>query len=216
MEETKVKQKRKYAIFSEESIKTFAESSCGKPIDEDVYMSLSEDVSYRLRELITNASQIIKHKGKRKLTCDDINHALIDSSSPAIYGYGHDLKPIQDVYNPEANVFVSQDPEIKITPLANSILTNEYKLDLKLKSRQLNLGWLKVEGSIERDLLTSDPQERSTQISPNLMTYYHQLAEIILSDDEEAIEFALKDISKNMHVQENPPVYSLFYYRWDE
>lgn len=79
---------RNYTSFGTESIKLFA-STVHSPnaIEAEVLAQLSEDTSYRLRELIASSFQYTRHSKRFKLTCDDVNRALKASDSQAIYGF---------------------------------------------------------------------------------------------------------------------------------
>lgn len=100
---------KKYQIFSKESIELFVESIGFSNIDENVFPLISEDVVYRIRELVNSSLQFLKHCKRSRLTCEDINKALKNSDTLPVYGYDDDSSPCKEVFIEEANVFSIQE-----------------------------------------------------------------------------------------------------------
>jgi len=76
----------KFAVIPNSSVTLYAESLGHANLSEEIVSSLSEDVTYRLREVIHNALRFTRHSKRRHLTTDDVNLALTWSNSQVIYG----------------------------------------------------------------------------------------------------------------------------------
>uniref|UniRef100_T1KXY7 TATA box binding protein associated factor (TAF) histone-like fold domain-containing protein n=1 Tax=Tetranychus urticae TaxID=32264 RepID=T1KXY7_TETUR len=109
---------RNYTSFGLESIKLFA-STVHSPnaIEAKVLAQLSEDTSYRLRELIASSFQYTRHSKRFKLTCDDVNRALKASDSQAIYGFSGS-ESSKEIHVPEAGVFVTEDKPVDLVKIS--------------------------------------------------------------------------------------------------
>src|SRR5690348_1712378 len=90
-------EERKFAIFSPESMKSFAEQSGFTNVPENVLLLLNEDVNYRLRELVLNSKQFMKHAKRHKLACKDVNRALKWSDSQLIHGHGMNTNELAEI-----------------------------------------------------------------------------------------------------------------------
>lgn len=77
------------SIIPPSLVKVYAEQlgHSGTDFDEEVLTALAQEVDYRLRELIQNASKFMIHSKRAKLTVDDLNAALKDANQPLLYGY---------------------------------------------------------------------------------------------------------------------------------
>ena len=110
----------KYQIFSKESIELFSESIGISNVAENVFPLISEDVVYRIREVLNNSLQFLRHCKRSRLTCDDINKALKNSDTSPIYGYDHKLTKYQDVWNEEAHVYTMQEKIIDLVEVSGN------------------------------------------------------------------------------------------------
>ncbi|GLJ59620.1 hypothetical protein SUGI_1515980 [Cryptomeria japonica] len=53
-----------------------AEAACISELKHEVAVLVSEDVTYRIRQIIGRAIKFMRHSKRTKLTCADINKAL--------------------------------------------------------------------------------------------------------------------------------------------
>lgn len=74
-------------LFQKESIKEYANSIGITDLPDKVSSLLSNDVEYRLREIIQDASKFMMHSKRDKMTVDDINKAFEMKNIEPIYGY---------------------------------------------------------------------------------------------------------------------------------
>ncbi|XP_065064238.1 TAF6-like RNA polymerase II p300/CBP-associated factor-associated factor 65 kDa subunit 6L [Rhopilema esculentum] len=78
----------KFVVLPKNSVGLYAESVGHANLPENILASLSEDVTFRLRETINNALKFMRHSKRRYLATDDFNKALKWSNSPTVYGQG--------------------------------------------------------------------------------------------------------------------------------
>lgn len=72
----------------------------------EVAATISEDVTYRLRQIINRAMSFSRHANRTRLTCADINKALKWSDCQPVFG--HESNPNERLrysYSTEAQVF---------------------------------------------------------------------------------------------------------------
>lgn len=70
-----------------ESIKIMGEAIGISNINDDAVVKLSEDLEYRLKEMIQDASKFMRHSKRKKMTCSDIDHALKLKNVEPLYGF---------------------------------------------------------------------------------------------------------------------------------
>ncbi|RKO87925.1 TATA box binding protein associated factor-domain-containing protein, partial [Blyttiomyces helicus] len=61
--------------------------SLGIHLKDEVASNLVQDVEYRLREIIHEATKFMRHSKRQKLTSDDINSALRVRNVEPLYGF---------------------------------------------------------------------------------------------------------------------------------
>ncbi|XP_074601244.1 TAF6-like RNA polymerase II p300/CBP-associated factor-associated factor 65 kDa subunit 6L [Brevipalpus obovatus] len=137
-----------HKIFSEDSMKLFAHSFS---LPDNVWPILSEDVVYRLRELVTNSYQFTKHSKQVRLACDDVNKALYFSDSPKIFGYGHGKGPLKEVFCPSAGVWATEDEPVDLMSTSRSIIQKTYRCSLIAESPQYRIDWLSIDTKVKRE-----------------------------------------------------------------
>lgn len=74
------------SIFAKESIQTIAETA-GINLRDDVAAALIQDVEYRLRDVISEASKFMHRSCRQKLIPEDINSALKIRNVEPLYGW---------------------------------------------------------------------------------------------------------------------------------
>lgn len=134
----------KYSCFTVDSIRLMAEGACLPEPTLDVAATISEDVTYRLRQIISRAAKFMRHANRTKLTCNDINRALKWSDCQPVFG--HECNPnyrTRYCYSAEAQVFVYQEDEIDL--VARHKAKQAGKTILKNDSKHENLPELRIE-----------------------------------------------------------------------
>jgi len=187
---------QKFELISKESIKLYAEQLGFSNVSDEGFMLLSSDVSYRLRELIHNSAQFMRHSNRKQLTTDDINRSLEWSDCELVFGYSSQSNPITDVFIKDAKVFVSDDPIVDLVEESDKIL-NEDICDIKLfeKSNNFSIDWLSVDGRLQSN--GDNNSLNSNECSQELIDYYEIVVKAILGSDNQLLMIALKDLSSN-------------------
>uniref|UniRef100_H2ZJK2 TATA box binding protein associated factor (TAF) histone-like fold domain-containing protein n=1 Tax=Ciona savignyi TaxID=51511 RepID=H2ZJK2_CIOSA len=128
---------RKFAVFSQESIRNYAETLGITDLTSTIKQSLAEDVSYRVRELVSNCTQFLRHTRRTKLTANVLNRAIYWNHSPAIIGSesGSNFKQLSDVnlaFDSNINLkeAFEEDTKLKQAPRA-SISTIDITCDME-------------------------------------------------------------------------------------
>lgn len=106
----------KYSCFTADSIRLMAESaSIPENLSVEVAATISEDVTYRLRQIIGRATSFTRHANRTKLTCADINRALKWSDCQPVFG--HECNPNERLrysYSTEAQVFRYEESPVDL------------------------------------------------------------------------------------------------------
>lgn len=106
----------KYSCFTTDSIRLMAEAACVPELSLEVATMISEDVSFRLRQIIARAIKFMKHANRTKLTCGDINKALKWSDCQPVLGHEcNSNQRLRYSYSAEARVFKYEDDEVDLT-----------------------------------------------------------------------------------------------------
>lgn len=127
------------SFFPVETIQVFAESIGIPHLKEDVSVALAQEVEYRIRELIQDASKFMLHSKRAKLTVEDVNNALRMKHSDPLYGYDP-TEPLNFRLIPHTNIFFAPDPEIDLETFLASPIP---KAPLKA---HFTAHWLAIEG----------------------------------------------------------------------
>ncbi|XP_015791571.1 TAF6-like RNA polymerase II p300/CBP-associated factor-associated factor 65 kDa subunit 6L isoform X2 [Tetranychus urticae] len=192
---------RNYTSFGLESIKLFA-STVHSPnaIEAKVLAQLSEDTSYRLRELIASSFQYTRHSKRFKLTCDDVNRALKASDSQAIYGFSGS-ESSKEIHVPEAGVFVTEDKPVDLVKISESIINKSYKVNLIAESPQYRIDWLNPGSRTIKELNQPGPDEKPSPEYLQLMKIFNCISKGIISRNISVFHKTLVGLSKHSNVQ---------------
>ena len=192
---------RKFVCFSPSSIRLFAESAGYASVDEPTLRMLSEDVTYRLRDLVYSAANLMRNCNQNELITENINQAMKWSDCKPVYGHQIGRRRLEQVYVKDAKVFTTIDREIQLNVLVNDIIYGRRKLDLK--ERHLNpLGsWINLKSANPVLPQTSS----SAQIPEHLINYYNFLIANVYSDDFDLYKHVLNDLATNSNVIELLP-----------
>lgn len=88
------------------SIRLMAEAASIQEPTIEAAMTISEDVTQRLKQIISRALKFMRHGNRSRLTCADINKSLMWSDCQPVFG--HECNPSERLrysYVPEAQVF---------------------------------------------------------------------------------------------------------------
>lgn len=122
----------KYSCFTTDSINLIAEAAGLTEPSLEVSTTISEDVAFRLRLIITRAIRFMRHSKRTRLTCSDINKALKCSDCQPVFGHEcNSNQRLRYSYSTEAKVFRYENTEIDLIqryeaqPRTESLLKDE-------------------------------------------------------------------------------------------
>lgn len=124
-----------------ESIRMMAESVGISGLGEEPCKRLTEDLEYRLKEVVQNAIKFSRHGKRRKLTCSDIDNALKLKNVEPLYGFEcAEYIPLRHTSGGGKDYYFRDDQEIDLVDLISSPLP-KLPCDVSLRAH-----WLAVEG----------------------------------------------------------------------
>lgn len=122
----------KYSCFTVDSIRLMAEAACLLEPSVEVSSTISEDATFRLRQIIARAIKFMRRANRTKLTCADINKALRWSDCQPVFGYqSNSNERIRYSYSAEAQVFRYEEnivdlvQRVRDSPKSESLLKEE-------------------------------------------------------------------------------------------
>lgn len=211
IDEKKVVSEKRYIIPSRESIRMMAEAEGVTNLTDDGALILSEDLSYRLREIVQNSLEYMKHAKRRRLTTEDINDALRTSDMQPILGHGSP-EPVTFKQVKDADIHFIEDVDLSVANIASNSYKPKETGELGIKSF-----WYAIEGvskiipvpaaagetwktpSFGQNKPAIVKKEKK-ELSENMLRYYDYMVKAILGADEEAMKFALSDLKTNSKI----------------
>ncbi|XP_064401294.1 transcription initiation factor TFIID subunit 6-like [Halichondria panicea] len=128
-------------LLTIESIKIMGESVGISNLNEDAANWLSEDLEYRLKEIVQNSNKFMCHSKRSQLTCSDIDNSLKTKNIEPLYGFdSSDYVPFRHTSGGGKELYYTAEKEIDLLNLLNSPLPR-VPCDVTLKAH-----WLSVDG----------------------------------------------------------------------
>ena len=125
-----------------ESIKIMGESIGVGNLNDDAAVKLSEDLEYRLKEMIQDASKFMRHSKRKKLTCSDIDHALKMKNVEPLYGFDTaEYIPFRHTSGGGKDLYYPEEKDIGLLDLVSAPLPR-LPCDVTIRAH-----WLCVEGT---------------------------------------------------------------------
>ncbi|BFZ07215.1 hypothetical protein BsWGS_10253 [Bradybaena similaris] len=189
-------EEKTYAVFSADSIRVMAESVGLSSIPHDAAVALGEDASYRMRQVIMQATEHIKHSKRRRMTVEDFNTAAKELSLMPVHGHGSQ-EPVAFRQLKETDLHCVDDPEVNLTDTALSNYVPKQIGQTSIKAH-----WLTVEGVIKVSPTGSSSSQGKTgrEMSATHLQYYNCMTKALLSANAETKKKALQDIKTNSNV----------------
>lgn len=100
----------------------------------EVASTLSEDVTFRLRQIIARAIKFMRHSNRTRLTCADINKALKWSDCQPVFGHEcNSNQRLRYSYSAEAQVFRYENNKVDLVQRYQERLKSEDILTEEMK-----------------------------------------------------------------------------------
>ncbi|XP_046859597.1 TAF6-like RNA polymerase II p300/CBP-associated factor-associated factor 65 kDa subunit 6L [Xenia sp. Carnegie-2017] len=197
-----------YCSLPRKTIKLLGESVGVGYLSNEVADSISEDASYRIRQIIQGASHFVKHCKRDYITGEDLNRSLFWSHVEPVYGYASkNSDTFSNVSTKDGLLFFHDNKEINLRELALSrAFSSKNELGCSKISVQVSL---LNENSASKNGANKNGEtmESATKISDfeslseTLRSYYEQVTKNILTCNDKTVKIIVRDLGNNSKIQ---------------
>ncbi|UXI16099.1 putative leucine--tRNA ligase [Sarcoptes scabiei] len=209
-----------FSLFPAKTIQMIGEQvGIELELSEEAALIVSEDVGYRLRELIHNSSQFMHHALRSKLQTKDVFNAMLQIECDIVFGHNNSLLENRNQHDdlfanianhyvkvPEADIFVENDHCINLLNESSRIIKDPCLLPSKThqsteSDRNFDIKWLTLTNPIfdnetneKKSILISqylDKLTKSLLMEANLNYVEHQ----------KCLKIFYEDLSSNLQIK---------------
>lgn len=124
-----------------DSIKMMGEAVGVTNLNDDAAVKISEDLEYRLKEIIQDSGKFMRHCKRKKLICSDLDMGLKVKNVEALYGFDTaEYIPFRHASGGGKDLFYPDEQELGLLDLVNTTLPR-LPSDVTVRAH-----WLSVEG----------------------------------------------------------------------
>ncbi|KAI8921023.1 hypothetical protein DFJ77DRAFT_523052, partial [Powellomyces hirtus] len=205
------------SIFTKDSVTAIADTA-GISLKDDVLNAITQDIEYRLREIVHEAGKFMRHSKRQRLISEDINHALRVRNVEPMYGWtsGKSAK-FNLITQGTQQIYYVDEQELDLDDILNGPLP-PVPLDVTYTAH-----WLAIEGvqpaivqnpsaagttpsTLTNGHHSQQPQQSSetlvkTVLTKELQMYYEKITEALTSSSEELRSLAVQSITKDPGIQ---------------
>ncbi|XP_052215321.1 transcription initiation factor TFIID subunit 6-like [Dreissena polymorpha] len=135
------KESKTSSTLTTESVKVIAESTGIGGLPDKAATYLAEDCTYRLKQVVQEATKFMYHSKRCKLTCGDFDNALRVYNVEPLYGFHTpDMVPFRYASGGGRELHFTEDKELDLSEVINSTLP-KVPLDISMKAH-----WLCIDG----------------------------------------------------------------------
>ena len=191
--------------ISPETVELVAETVGITNLDPTAAVALSEDATYRCREVANICGQLLRHAKRRKLTTKDVNEAFDLYDTDPVLGHGGSdgstytmLK--ENAPNEYENLNILYVPDEKLIDLRTLALAPTPPI--VASDACIQATWLSVEGHFYPENEEAKPVDfpQQAHVTPALMQYYSTVISVTLGDSEEMMSRITKDLEVNTKI----------------
>ena len=128
--------------FTADSMRVYAESLGITNLQDEAARELSEEVTFRIRNLIQDAKKFAFHSKRTKLSCADLDHALKMEGQEPLYGLStNEYVPFRHATGGGREVHFMEDKEIDLNELTTNNPMPKIPMGVTLRAH-----WLAIDG----------------------------------------------------------------------
>ncbi|XP_018014233.1 TAF6-like RNA polymerase II p300/CBP-associated factor-associated factor 65 kDa subunit 6L [Hyalella azteca] len=182
-----------FAHMAQESIATWGEAAGIADLSPDICSLLASDVTYRLRQVLYNATHHLHACKRQRLSTDDFNRVLQMMDVPPVYGHSNSAEGADWINLPEVGVHIVADPPLN---LASTALPGE--IYHQPGNPCVKGEWVYISNHVTiKGEAGNEGSLSPLQLSAQLTKYYSTLISAIFGHSDTIFQMLLRDLETN-------------------